>query len=432
MEACQTMSRRRGTVLVNIQDEHGNVRKSTLNNALYVPSYPQNIFSVQAATERGAKINFSSDHAELISKNWVKFPIQKRGKLYYLYKSSVENVRSCNLETWHRILGHCNRSDVLNLENVVRGMKISDKSEYDCRTCVLGKQTNSRNRKPDIRATEPMQFIHTDLSGAVDPVSRDGFRYGLTFTDDFSGTIFSYFLKHKSDAAEALNKFLADTAPFGKIEQMRSDNGGEYISEEFESILIKNKIKHELSCPYSPHQNGTAERGWRTLFEMGRCLLLESGLPKPFWTYAVMAAVYIRNRCFNQRTHETPYYLLTSRRPDLSKLHVFGTICYPYIEEYMKKLDPRSSEGIFVGYDKNSPAYLIYYPNSNIVRRHRTVKFTDKFKNTHDKQIPNNHISGEFENDATVQNELSINGIETQIDDIHTGKQSDDDIDELN
>ena len=61
-------------------------------------------------------------------------------------------------------------------------MKISDKSEYDCRTCVLGKQTNSRNRKPDIRATEPMQFIHTDLSGAVDPVSRDGFRYGLTFT----------------------------------------------------------------------------------------------------------------------------------------------------------------------------------------------------------------------------------------------------------
>ena len=122
---------------------------------------------------------------------------------------------------------------------------------------------------------------------------------------------------------------------------------------------------------------------------------------------------------------------IISRRPDLSKLHVFGTICYPYIEEYKKKLDPRSSEGIFVGYDKNSPAYLIYYPNSNIVRRHRTVKFTDKFKNTHDKQIPNNHISGEFENDATVQNELSINGIETQIDDIHTGKQSDDDIDEL-
>ena len=56
----------RGTALVNIQDEHGNVRESTLNNALYVPSYPQNIFSVQAATECGAKINFSSGHAQSI------------------------------------------------------------------------------------------------------------------------------------------------------------------------------------------------------------------------------------------------------------------------------------------------------------------------------------------------------------------------------
>ena len=87
------VAKKRGTALVNIQDEHGNVRESTLNNALYVPSYPQNIFSVQAATEHGAKINFSSDHAEIISKNGVKFPIQKRGRLYYLYKSSVENVR---------------------------------------------------------------------------------------------------------------------------------------------------------------------------------------------------------------------------------------------------------------------------------------------------------------------------------------------------
>ena len=159
---------------------------------------------------------------------------------------------------------------------------------------------------------------------------------------------------------------------------------------------------------------------------MGRCLLLESGLPKTFWTYAVMAAVYIRNRCFNQRTHETPYYLLTKRRPDVSKLHVFGTICYPYIEEYKNNLDPRSSEGIFVGYDKNSPAYLVYYPNSNTTRRHRTVKFTDKFKNAHDKQIPNNNISDEFEDDTALQNEF--NEIETQKDDKHIGKESDDDI----
>ena len=71
---------------------------------------------------------------------------------------------------------------------------------------------------------------------------------------------------------------------------MRSDNGGEYISSEFKSLLTKYGIKHELSAPHSPHQNGTAERNWRTLFDMARALLVESGLPKYLWTYALMTA----------------------------------------------------------------------------------------------------------------------------------------------
>ena len=42
-------------------------------------------------------------------------------------------------------------------------------------------------------------------------------------------------------------------------------------------------------------------------------------------------------------------------------------------------MDPRCSEGIFVGYDKYSPSYLLYYPNKHVVRRHRIVKFTEQF-----------------------------------------------------
>ena len=57
----------RGDVEVVIQDKGGNPEKSTLINALYIPSYPQDIFSVQAATDRGACIMFQSDHAELLN-----------------------------------------------------------------------------------------------------------------------------------------------------------------------------------------------------------------------------------------------------------------------------------------------------------------------------------------------------------------------------
>ena len=53
--------------------------------------------------------------------------------------------------------------------------------------------------------------------------------------------------------------------------------------------------------------------------------------------------------------------MLTGIRPDVSKLHIFRTLCYPYIEEYKRKLDARCSEGIFVGYDKSSPSYLVHH-----------------------------------------------------------------------
>lgn len=183
-----------------------------------------------------------------------------------------------------------------------------------------------------------------------------------------------YFLKAKSDTTKATERFLADTAPYGSVKCIRSDNGTEYTSKEFQELLNKNGIRHETSAPYSPHQNGTAERNWRTLFEMARCMITESGLPKELWTYAVMAAAIIRNRCYNNRIEQTPYYMLTGKKPDLSKMRVFGSVCYAFKQE-KKKLDAKCENGRFVGFDKNSPALLVYYPDTGKVLKHRLVKF---------------------------------------------------------
>ena len=73
------------------------------------------------------------------------------------------------------------------------------------------------------------------------------------------------------------------TAPYGKVKCLRCDNGTEFTSESFQNLLLKHGIKHEKSAPYSRHQNGTAERGWRTTFEMARCLLTQANLPKSLW-----------------------------------------------------------------------------------------------------------------------------------------------------
>lgn len=71
-------------VEITIMDTTGKRVNVTLKNALYIPTYPQNIFSVQAATERGASVSFNPDSAELLYKDGTKFNIEKHGRLYYL------------------------------------------------------------------------------------------------------------------------------------------------------------------------------------------------------------------------------------------------------------------------------------------------------------------------------------------------------------
>lgn len=187
-----------------------------------------------------------------------------------------------------------------------------------------------------------------------------------------------YFLKKKSDTVLATEKFLADISPYGTVKCVRSDNGTEIMCKEFQTLLRKNNIRHETSAPYSPHQNGTAERGWRTLFEMGRCMLAESKLPKHLWPYAIQTAAMVCNRCYKRRTGQTPYQLLTGKKANLSKMQKFGSTCYMYKQD-KGKLNSKCDQGCFVGYDKNSPAFLIYKPDTNKVQKHRLVKFV---KNT--------------------------------------------------
>ena len=296
-----------------------------------------------------------------------------------------QHSKTKSLRNWHEILGHYNLKDVLALDGVVDGMKIIDKNEFDCGVCVMGKTTQPRKRNLDRRARNILQLVHCDLAGPIDPVAEDGFRHALSFIDDYSGLITIYFIRQKSDTVRATEKFLADVASYGKFKCLRSDNGTEFISEPFEILLLKDSMKHEKSAPYSPHQNGTAERRWRSIFEMARFLLVQAALPKRLWIYAVMVAVCIRNCCYNHRLKRTPYGVFTGHKPKLENMHVFGTVCYAYLQK-KKKLDARGEKGIFIGYDKGSPAYLIYFPEKEVIRKSRCVRITDKLEKDEDEQ----------------------------------------------
>jgi len=142
-------------------------------------------------------------------------------------------------------------------------------------------------------------------------------------------------LKH-----EVLDKFkefeTATTNSNGqRIRRLRTDNGGEYVSKEFENYLKSREIFHELTVPHSPEQNGVAERMNCTLVESARSMLSHAGLPKSFWAEAISTAAYIRNRMPTAaiREDKTPYERWYGRKPDVSHLKVFGCMTYPHIPE---------------------------------------------------------------------------------------------------
>ena len=89
-----------------------------------------------------------------------------------------------------------------------------------------------------------------------------------------------------------------------------------------------------------------------------------------------MTAAVIRNRCFNNRLKQTPYYMKTGKKPDLSKMKIFESTCYAY-----KNLKKKCEKGIFVGYDRNSLAYLVFYPEDNRVLIYRLIKFISNVTN---------------------------------------------------
>ena len=129
-------------------------------------------------------------------------------------------------------------------------------------------------------ATKILTLVHSDLEGFIQPFAKDGYKYIINFIDNYSGLTMLYFLKHKSNTLFAMKKYLADIAPYGHVESLRTDNGTEFTSEPFQLLLVLNRIKHERSAPYSPHQNETAEWSWQTLFSMRKCLVIELELPK--------------------------------------------------------------------------------------------------------------------------------------------------------
>ncbi|GJY31005.1 retrotransposon protein, putative, ty1-copia subclass [Tanacetum coccineum] len=135
------------------------------------------------------------------------------------------------------------------------------------------------------------------------------------------------------------------------IKAIRSDRGGEYISQEFKDYLKANEIVQHLTPPYTPQHNRVSKRRNRTLIDMVRYMMNLITLPLSFWDYALESATRYSQYGSKKKVDNTPYELCMEKFQHVYNLKVWGC------ELFVKRIRLTTSEQISVKWfvDPNHP-----------------------------------------------------------------------------
>lgn len=390
------LAKKSGTVHLEVEVEQENNRLQ-IEDAIYLPEFRNNLLSVPRITAKGYKVTFTKEYADIIRMDGtVAARALKENDLYILKEMEMEasppshavsnHSESNQIALWHERYGHLNIPDLKKLQNkeMVRGLDgLTGSKHFECETCLLGKIHEDTYHDSDYRADRNLALVHSDLCGPFKTASLGGAKYFMTFLDDHSRYAEIKLLRTKDAALEAFKgyKAMAEKSTGRKILKLRTDNGSEYVNEAFDKFLLEQGIKRDKSCPYTPQQNGRAERLNRTLVEMGRCLLIQGNLPESLWGEALNTAVYLRNRCPTAATgFQTPYELWVGQKPGVAHFKKFGcrAVFLRKGPQRGSKWQPKGALGVMVGYDSSAKGFRIWEPGTTKVHITRDVKFLEQ------------------------------------------------------
>ena len=343
----------------------------------YVNGLKYNLISVSQLCDAKYIVQFDDKRGTIFNANKeVVLIAPRRDDVYVLDMSSLTQNGTCLFskasETinwlWHRRLSHLNFKNINNLakQNKVLGLpSLVYTKDKPCSACEKGKHHRaSFKTKQTFSIKSCLHLLHMDLFGPVSPMSIHHEKYTLVIVDEYSRYTWVYFLTKKSQAAETIMSFVRNIENQNdvKVKQIRTDNGTEFKNQDLECFCDEKGISQNFTSPYTPEQNGVAERRNRTLIEAARTMLNGSVLSKHFWTEAVKTACYTQNRSIIVKRHnKTPYEIFKGRIPDISYFHVFG--CPVFIhnhKDHLGKFDAKADDGYFLGYSLVSKAFRVF------------------------------------------------------------------------
>uniref|UniRef100_A0A2N9HAG0 Integrase catalytic domain-containing protein n=1 Tax=Fagus sylvatica TaxID=28930 RepID=A0A2N9HAG0_FAGSY len=303
-------------------------RTLLLHDVLYVPGVLYNLLSVFTLLQLGYDFHLSWNGLDILLDDVI-----------FGHGSS----------TWHARLGHIGKDRMARL---AREGLLGPLAKVDlpiCEPCLAGKAC----RKPfgkAVRATQPLELIHSDICGPMNVKARHGASYFLTFIDDYTRYGYVQLIAHRYEALDCFKRFVAEVENQHEksLKALRTDRGREYLSDQFKDL---------------------SERRNRTLLDMVRSMMAQANLPISFWGDALLTAAYILNRVPSQSVSSTPYELWKGEKPNLEHLRPWGSAGFVHSTAHKYgKLGPRARKHIFIRYSDSSKGYVMYgeHPNGGM------------------------------------------------------------------
>ncbi|KAJ0880785.1 putative RNA-directed DNA polymerase [Helianthus annuus] len=354
-----------------------------IQDVYYVPDLKNNLLNIGQLQQKGLSFLIQSDvckvfHPEkgLMFKSYMStnrmFPVSEETDAIIeqkthgcMYTSDEDNAR-----LWHERMGHLSNTsmETLQRKGMVRGLPQFPINNAVCGDCMIGKQTKEAiPKKSKWRAGDILDLIHSDICGPITPSSHTGKRYFISFIDDYSRKGWVYLLTQKSQA-ESFKAFkkLVETETGKVIKVLRTDRGGEYLSDAFTKFCLEHGIKRQLTTRFTPQQNGVAERKNRTVINMVVSMLAAKNMPRMFWAEATMWSFYVLNRCPTKAlTDVTPQEAWSGIKTTVEHLRVWGCLAHVHVpKERRTKLDDKSFICVLTGISEELKAYRLIDPQT--------------------------------------------------------------------
>ncbi|KDR75264.1 hypothetical protein GALMADRAFT_24757, partial [Galerina marginata CBS 339.88] len=400
---------------------NGKLITNHLQNVLYAPNAANNLLSIIKldkadgyATCKGGGIKLWNKNDKLLAQGKIV------NNLYVLDAEPIHAARehaqvALSLpDTWdslHKKYGHLSISGLKKLirDNLIEGLTVDSTEEFhQCEACIQGKQHHkSFPAESETRAKNPGELTHSDVWGPARETSIQGSKYYISFTDDAVRRCTVLFMKKKSEAYEKVKEYMTwIEKKFGFTPKLvRVDNGTEYINQKTKDWCAEKGIEIQTTAPYSPSQNGVAERFNRTLMEMARSMLIGRNLPRFLWAEAVRHAAYLRNRSPTRALNgKTPEEAWSGRKPNMSHLQEFGCDVWILNEGSQSKLAPKSTKHTFVGFEDGPKAVRYYDSKTRNIKVSRNYIFSEKEPEAIEFElVPRLELEGELKGNSEPQ-----------------------------